>query len=170
MEIDGNRLHPGVVSVSGIIHISFENLRENKKKCIFEFLSTCLRYFKKCLDCRPWTHWIGKGLWCARGSLLSPPGRQQASSTPLRRTHAGEWATPSPQHRPSPAKNTNKDRWLKKKWNGTRHRIKRVDVRKCGFKKIDEPQVWPTRRSPSFWWRQTAGRAVWNPSAWSLIL
>lgn len=35
MEVDGHSLHPSIVSVSGIIHIAFIDLKEKKRRYSF---------------------------------------------------------------------------------------------------------------------------------------
>ncbi len=52
MEVDGDCLHPSVVSVSGIIHISFKDLKE--KQDIWIFLLTCDSKQGRCCQLLTW--------------------------------------------------------------------------------------------------------------------
>lgn len=107
VEVDSNRLHPSIVSVSGIIYIAFKNL--NDKKESLNYLrngpKTCAQKRRGTMA-EPESQKIWKVWWCGREFWLFLPQRPPMSLTPLLRTPAAVWQRLAPLHQPSPTRQT----------------------------------------------------------------
>lgn len=108
VEVDSNRLHPSIVSVSGIIYIAFKSLKDKKESlnCLHNGPKTFLRTKEKGTMAEPESPKIWKVWWFGREFWLSLPPRPPTSLTPLLRTPAAVWERLAPLDQPSPTRQT----------------------------------------------------------------